>query len=225
MPAATADCLTVAGSLKQTGTALTGHCKKPKQLMEDPGNNQKINRRRFLAAGVRGSVLLGIGGVAALVVKNSAAGQMVWQLNPAKCIQCGRCATNCVMSPSAVKCVHVYAMCGYCDLCGGYFKPETKTLNTGAENQLCPTSAIKRKFVEDPFFEYTIDEPLCIGCGKCVKGCSSFGNGSLQLQVRHDRCQNCNHCSIARNCPADAFSRVPAGEPYLLRQVADDKKA
>lgn len=141
----------------------------------------------------------------------------VWQLDPAKCIQCGRCATNCVLTPSAVKCTHVYAMCGYCDLCGGYFKPGTKTLTTAAENQLCPTNAIKRRFIEDPFFEYRIDEPLCIGCGKCVKGCGAFGNGSLQLQVRHDRCVNCNQCSIARSCPADAFSRVPAGKPYTFK--------
>jgi electron transport complex protein RnfB len=144
--------------------------------------------------------------------------QFVWQLDPAKCIQCGRCATNCVLTPSAVKCTHVYAMCGYCDLCGGYFKPGTSTLTTAAENQLCPTNALKRHFIEEPFFEYTIDEELCIGCGKCVKGCGAFGNGSLQLQVRHDRCVNCNHCSIARNCPAEAFSRVPAGDPYLLKK-------
>ncbi|HPT09269.1 MAG TPA: 4Fe-4S binding protein, partial [Bacteroidales bacterium] len=48
--------------------------------------------------------------------------QMVWQLDPSLCTHCGQCATACVMTPSAVKCVHVYAMCGYCDLCGGYFK-------------------------------------------------------------------------------------------------------
>jgi electron transport complex protein RnfB len=191
--------------------------------MEEPENNSKINRRKFLSTGARVSVLIGIGGVAALVAKKSIGSQTVWQLDPAKCIQCGGCATNCVMNPSAVKCVHVYVMCGYCDLCGGYFKPETKTLNTAAENQLCPTNAIKRKFVEDPFFEYTIDEPLCIGCGKCVKGCSSFGNGSLQLQIRHNICENCNQCSIARSCPADAFRRVPASQPYLLRQVNEEK--
>ena len=149
--------------------------------------------------------------------------QMVWQLDPSKCIQCGRCATNCVLTPSAVKCTHVYAMCGYCDLCGGYFKPGTTTLNTGAENQLCPTNALKRRFIEDPFFEYTIDETLCIGCGKCVKGCGAFGNGSLQLQVRHDRCDNCNQCSIARNCPSEAFSRVPANDPYLLKSFGKEK--
>jgi Na+-translocating ferredoxin:NAD+ oxidoreductase subunit B len=26
----------------------------------------------------------------------------VWQLDPAKCTQCGRCATHCVLAPSAV---------------------------------------------------------------------------------------------------------------------------
>lgn len=184
-----------------------------------------MNRRRFLTTGIRASILAGIGGAGAMVASKAGAEQLVWQLDPAKCLQCGRCATDCVLTPSAVKCVHVYAMCGYCDLCGGYFKPDTKTLTTAAENQLCPTSALKRKFVEDPFFEYTIDEPLCIGCGKCVKGCSSFGNGSLQLQVRHDRCVNCNQCSIARNCPADAFSRVPLSKPYLLKQVNEESQA
>jgi Na+-translocating ferredoxin:NAD+ oxidoreductase subunit B len=148
--------------------------------------------------------------------------QYVWQLDPTKCIQCGRCATNCVLTQSAVKCTHVFAMCGYCDLCGGYFKQGTTTLNTGAENQLCPTNAIKRRFIEDPFFEYTIDEELCIGCGKCVKGCVAFGNGSLQLQVKHNLCDNCNQCSIARSCPAQAFSRVPVHDPYLLKSFGKE---
>jgi electron transport complex protein RnfB len=103
-------------------------------MMEERENNRKINRRKFLQTGIRASVLVGIGGVGILVAKKSISEQTVWQLDPAKCIQCGRCATNCVLAPSAVKCVHVYAMCGYCDLCGGYFKPETKTLTTGAEN-------------------------------------------------------------------------------------------
>ena len=110
-------------------------------------------------------------------------------------------------------------MCGYCDLCGGYLKADTRTISTAAENQLCPTNAIRRKFIEEPFFEYTIDEPLCIGCAKCVKGCSAFGNGSLQLQIRHDRCVNCNECSIARLCPSEAFSRVPASSPYLMQGI------
>ncbi len=119
---------------------------------------------------------------------------------------------------SAVKAVHVHALCGHCDLCTAFFEPDSK-LDTGAENQLCPTGAIRRHFIEDPYFSYEIDEQLCIGCAKCVKGCAMFGNGSMFLQIRHDRCNNCNACSIADACPARAFRRVPASTPYLLKSA------
>jgi Na+-translocating ferredoxin:NAD+ oxidoreductase subunit B len=178
-----------------------------------------MNRREFLNSGFRFTVAVGLGVTIGHLLGKSSSRQMVWQLDPTKCIQCGKCATSCVKTLSAVKCVHVYSMCGYCDLCGGYFRPEARDLTTAAENQLCPTSAIKRKFVEDPYFEYEIDEELCNGCGKCVKGCGAFGNGSLQLQVRHDLCDNCNECAIARDCPADAFTRVPSNQPYLLTGI------
>ena len=97
--------------------------------------------------------------------------------------------------------------------------PEPKGLTTAAENQLCPTGAIIRTFIEDPYFEYTIDEPLCIGCGKCVVGCAAFGNGSFFLQVRHDRCINCDECAIAAACPSQAFKRVPIDKPYLMKDA------
>ena len=242
---------------------------------------------------------------------------MLWQLDPDKCIQCGNCATKCVLKSSAVKCIHAFAVCGYCDLCFAYFQPQLNQRNTGAENQLCPVGAIQRTFVEDPYYQYTIDQSLCVGCGKCVKGCNAFGNGSLFLQIAHGdmsfkewlrsqgeeqmaddedwrssitprdrgdlensvrrainqpegtvypdgtivplevfaagktaltdpdrskrvmknemrrrtlfaeyqshrghvpRCLNCNECSIAIACPAQAFRRVPADQPYLLRK-------
>jgi len=182
-------------------------------------NNErdKFNRRNFLHRGLRLTIGLGLAGIGAILAKRATTSNLVWQLDPSKCVQCGRCATNCILTPSAVKCFHVYNMCGYCDLCGGYLRPEAREMNTAAENQLCPTSAINRKFIEEPFFEYTIDERLCNGCGKCVKGCSAFGNGSLQLQANHNLCVNCNQCSIARSCPADAWSRVPLSEAYILR--------
>jgi electron transport complex protein RnfB len=142
-----------------------------------------------------------------------------WQIDPNKCIACGNCATYCVLKDSAVKCVKVYPICGYCRICFGFFGPEPLEINEGAENQLCPTGAIKRTYIEEPYYEYTIDESLCIGCGKCVKGCNTFGNGSLFLQVRHDRCLNCNNCSIAAACPSGAYVRVPAESPYLLKKV------
>ena len=185
-------------------------------------NNKDISRRNFFREGLCGACLAGLAGAAAITGKDMAKGDTVWQIDPAKCIQCGNCATFCVLGLSAVKCVHSHAICGYCDLCTGYLVPEPPELNTGAENELCPTGAIKRTFVEDPYYEYTIDEPLCIGCGKCVKGCAAFGNGSLFLQVRHDRCVNCNECSIATACPSGAFTRVSADDPYILK--GDDEK-
>lgn len=182
--------------------------------MKKSNDNGKIDRRKFLHDGFRYTLAIGIGGLGVAAAVGSSGEELVWQLNPAKCVQCGRCATNCVLTPSAVKCMHVYDMCGYCDLCSGYFRVNTKDLTTAAENQLCPTSAIERRFIEEPYFEYHIDEALCFGCGKCVEGCGAFGNGSLQLQVNQNLCVNCNECAIARECPADAYSRIPAGKGY-----------
>ena len=178
---------------------------------------KSFNRREFIQGGMRLSLGLTVGALGVFALRKSSVNKWVWQIDPFKCTQCGRCATECVKTPSAVKCIHAYSLCGYCDLCGGYFKPNTKKLETAAEYQLCPTAAIQRKYIEEPYFQYIIDEKLCIGCAKCVKGCTSFGNGSLHLQIRHDRCDNCNECSIARMCPSDAIRRVPAGEPYSIK--------
>lgn len=187
--------------------------------MLEPSTGTFLATRRAMFRRVFRLAAAAVGaGVTALAARRSRAEDTVWQIDPHACIQCGNCATNCVLNPSAVKCVHAYALCGYCKLCFGYFEPSPARLNTGAENQLCPVDAIRRQFVEDPYFEYTIDETLCVGCGKCVKTCGLFGNGSLFLQVRHDRCVNCNECAIARACPADAFRRVPASRPYLLKE-------
>ena len=178
-----------------------------------------ISRRRFIrkcGAAVAGSALLGAAGV--LTKRGWGKKPTVfWQIDPDKCVQCGLCETACVLSVSAAKCVHASKVCGYCDLCGAYFLQNVKNLNTGAENLMCPTGAIARKFVEDPYFEYTIDESLCIGCAKCAKGCNAFGNGSLYMQIKQDLCKNCNECEIARVCPAQAIKRVSLDEAYDLK--------
>ena len=176
-------------------------------------------RRSFLVDSAHGLLVLLTGGVAGALAGRRSTSRTVWQVDPFKCTQCGRCTTHCVLDVSAVKCVHDHDMCGYCELCTGFFVPEPNELNAGAENQLCPVGAIERRFVEDPYYEYMIDESLCNGCGKCVKGCSTFGNGSLYLQVRHDRCLGCNECAIARACPADAFVRRPAEAPYVIKHL------
>lgn len=164
--------------------------------------------------------LVGLGGAVGAIVHRAGAAKMVWQIDPDKCTQCGKCATECVLTESAAKCVKTYAICGYCELCTGFFRPDPSALNTGAENQSCPTGAIRRALIEDPYYEYIVDEKLCIGCAKCVKGCGKFGNGSLFLQIKQDRCLNCNRCTIAAACPSDAIVRVPADKPYLLRTRA-----
>lgn len=183
-----------------------------------------VDRRSFLKNGLRGAAALAAAAAAGATIPRMTSGATVWQIDPFKCTQCGRCETECVLSPSAVKCVHAFDVCGYCDLCGGYHQPNAPEHDTAAENQLCPAAAIKRRHVEGQYFQYTIDESLCTACGKCVKGCASFGNGSLYLQVRHDRCVNCNQCSIARACPSGAYRRVPADRPYLLKKGLRTKK-
>jgi NAD-dependent dihydropyrimidine dehydrogenase PreA subunit len=73
---------------------------------------------------------------------------------------------------------------------------------------------VGKEDLDDPnnnYYEYTVDEPTCTGCGKCIKACKPpFGNGSLRLEVRYDRCVTCNECSIMIACPEEAIVRVPA---------------
>jgi len=186
--------------------------------MSQPKSDQPdLSRRKFLNRTLRITGVVCLGSVAGWGLVKSSTRRTVWQIDPHICVQCGNCATNCVLTQSAVRCVHAFDVCGYCKLCGGYFPPDAVSLSTGAENQLCPTGAIKRTFVENPYFEYSIDHELCIGCAKCVKGCGSFGNGSLYLQVQQDICLNCNECSIARSCPSGAISRVPVNQPYIQK--------
>ena len=187
-------------------------------MNDNETTKRPLSRREFMAGLGRGSSLLALGGMTGALYARCGTDQMVWQIDPFKCTQCERCATECVLDLSAVKCVHDIPMCGYCKLCFGFFQTKPSTLDAGAENQMCPTGAINRKFVEEPYYEYTIEEELCNGCSKCVKGCNQFGNGSLYLQVRHDRCLNCNECAIAVACPAEAFIRLPVATPYVIKR-------
>ncbi|HEY3376948.1 MAG TPA: 4Fe-4S binding protein [Armatimonadota bacterium] len=190
--------------------------------MADRAQPETNGRRNFLANAGRGLGLLALGGSLGALTAHATREKERWQIDPHKCTACGLCASACVLHPSAVKVVHAYAMCGYCQLCTGFFEPGASALNTGAENQQCPTDAIKRSYIEDPYYEYTIDEKRCIGCAKCVRGCGDYGNGSLFLQIRHDHCVNCNQCAIATICPAHAVQRVPAAQPYIIKKPEDE---
>jgi len=188
--------------------------------MKTDKRTSPIGRREFLKTCAR----LTAGGAALALFgfsfrKSAVTGaEYFWQIDPQRCTFCGRCQTDCVLPTSAVKCIHAVKVCGYCDLCGGYYRTNVKELNTAAENLMCPTGAIQRKFVEEPYFEYSINEDLCIACGKCAKGCNSFGNGSLYLQIKQELCKNCNECRIAKACPAGAIRRVPAAKAYNLKE-------
>jgi Na+-translocating ferredoxin:NAD+ oxidoreductase subunit B len=180
--------------------------------------SEKSNRRQFIDRSFRIAGLAGIGGAAALLTRR-AASNTVFQVDPSRCAACDLCRTSCVLSQSAVKAVNDFTRCGYCQLCPAYYdvtsQPDDNGLPTG---KTCPQDALKRRVVgkideEDPnnnYYEYTIDETLCDGCGKCVKACKPpAGNGSLRLEVRFSRCFECDSCAIQKACPENAIVRVP----------------
>ena len=182
----------------------------------------KTSRRSLLKTCCRYGIAAGLlGSVGFLAAKKKITGDMVvWQIDPEKCIGCGVCAYRCNKMVSAVKCFHNFAMCGYCDLCTGFFDPQPFARDEGAENQLCPVDAFSRREIEPPYFEYIVDHEKCVGCGKCVDGCFTLGNGSLFLQISQNECLQCNQCQIALHCPTKAIEQIPAKQTYLLKEAA-----
>ncbi len=185
--------------------------------MAESNEANKVSRIGFLRRIGSWMASIGLGLVGGLTAFGSRRENTVWQIDPSKCTKCEKCSTHCVVAPSAVKCVQSYPICGYCRYCFGYFHPEYDELTSAAENQVCPTDAIERVFVEDPYWEYNIEMDKCIGCAKCVDLCEVYGNASFYLQVNHEICVNCNNCSIAMECPSDAWDRLPADQPYRLK--------
>ena len=176
-------------------------------------------RRKFIDTTCRIIGFAALGGVGAVLTTRASA-HAVFQVDPLKCTSCDLCRTSCVLSLSAVKAVNEFSKCGYCMLCPAYMDvtsaPNEKGVPSG---RVCPQDALKRRVVgkedlDDPnnnYYEYSVDEPKCTGCGKCVKACKPpMGNGSLRLEIRYDRCVTCNECSILIACPEAAIVRVPA---------------
>ncbi|HTY62639.1 MAG TPA: 4Fe-4S binding protein [Acidobacteriota bacterium] len=189
--------------------------------------SEKSSRREFMDHSLRIVGIVGIAGATGVLARR-AASNTVFQVDPSKCVACDLCRTSCVLSHSAVKAVNVFNECGYCQLCPAYFdvtsQPDDMGLPTG---KVCPQDALKRHVVgkidkDDPnnnYYEYTIDESLCDGCGKCVKACKPpAGNGALHLEVRYSRCLECDSCSIQIACPQSAIVRIPA--PGLSPKVS-----
>ncbi len=99
--------------------------------------------------------------------------------------------------------------------------------------KLCPRDAIERTVIGDVdpydplnnFYEYTIDEDKCNGCGQCVMECKDpAGLGSIRLEVRYDLCLRCNQCTIATNCPEEAYCRVGPQPPPESRSRGDTRE-
>lgn len=190
--------------------------------------SDELTRRDVLGHAVRGATLIGLGGAAAYLATRSGA-EGAWQLDPEACVNsrlgavgvpvCDRCSATCVLASSAVRAVNDHAKCGRCYICPAYFDIKSAVNSQGLPSQkLCPRDAIIRTPIGDVdpadpannFYEYTIDETRCNGCGKCVMGCKEpAGLSSIKLEVRHNLCVNCNRCSIAIACPDKAYAREP----------------
>ena len=195
--------------------------------------SEESTRREFLGHAARGTTLIGIGGLAAYLARKASV-EGAWRIDLEACVNsrlgavgvdvCDLCSTECVLGLSAVRAVNEFAKCGRCYICPAYFDVTSAIDEEGLPSQkLCPRDAIERNVIgwEDPddpannFYEYTIDETRCNGCGKCVMGCKEpAGLSSVRLEVRHNLCLDCNRCSIAIACPDNAYERepVPAGE-------------
>jgi Na+-translocating ferredoxin:NAD+ oxidoreductase subunit B len=181
--------------------------------------NEKSSRREFIERSCRIAGFVGIGGAAALLARR-AAGNTVFQVDPSRCVGCDLCRTSCVLSHSAVKAVNTFSQCGYCQLCPAYYDVTSQPDDIGRPTgKTCPQDAIKRRIVgkedkDDPnnnYYEYSIDESLCDGCGKCIKACKPpAGNGSLHLEIRYTLCDECDACAIQIVCPESAIVRTPA---------------
>jgi Na+-translocating ferredoxin:NAD+ oxidoreductase subunit B len=195
--------------------------------------SEKSSRRQFIDRSLRIAGLAGIGGTAALLARR-ATSNAVFQVDPSKCAACDLCRTSCVLSHSAVKAANIFDKCGYCQLCPAYYdvasQPDEMGLPTG---RTCPRDALKRQIVgkvdkEDPnnnYYEYTVDEALCDGCGKCVKACKPpAGNGALHLEIRFNRCLECDACAIQVVCPENAIVRVKTPGLSPVKEDAAAKK-
>ena len=190
--------------------------------------SDEYTRRKMLGHAARGAALLGLGGTAG-VLSLKAHKSYAWVIEAHKCINsklgalgveiCERCATDCVITLSAVRAVNRFSACGRCYVCPAYYKITSAVGPDGLPSEkVCPRDAIERKAIgwidpEDPannFYEYVIDEKKCNGCGRCVMECKEpAGLSSITLEVRHNVCLDCNRCSIAAACPEEAFDRLP----------------
>lgn len=191
------------------------------------------DRRQFLQRTGQVACAAALGGTAFTLVQRACAND-AWAIVPNQCVNirlgvtggeqvCDVCATSCILPLSAVRAVNDHVRCGRCCICPAYFDVRSPIGPEGLPTKkLCPRDAIQRTVIgdEDPYdplnnyYEYTIDEEQCNGCGRCVMECKDpAGLGSIRLEVRYDLCLRCNQCTIAAQCPDDAYRRVGPQPP------------
>lgn len=181
-----------------------------------------MNRRNMLriAGQVFGASVLGALGIRIFSHPDKDAipqkRRFAWQIDPGKCIACGRCATACVRTPSAAKAVNNFKACNNCVVCYGHITDldiESEKIDSEGR-RVCPVDAVKRVNLTgevDGYFEYRQDHSRCIGCSQCVSRCAEHNGdrASMFMIIRPDLCVGCNECTIATQCPSDAVVRVP----------------
>ena len=187
----------------------------------------ETDRRQFLQRTGQAACAAALGGTAAVLGQRACA-RDAWVIAPSRCVNirlgvtgadqvCEHCADSCVLPLSAVRAVNDHSVCGRCCICPAYFDVRSPTGSDGLPSKkLCPRNAIQRTVIGDVdpydplnnYYEYTIDEERCNGCGRCVMECKDpAGLGSIRLEVCYDRCLHCNQCTIAQACPEDAYVR------------------
>ncbi len=159
------------------------------------------SRRDFLALSIRSAALVALGGGAAALATRRSHDGGLWQIDPAKCIACGKCATSCVLKPSAARCFHTFEMCGYCNLCTGYFQPDA---DTGAAVPR-PRSAPRVRSSASPWLRHTTSTPLIRPRASAAPSAWMAAPPTAMVPCT---------CRSARTCASDAMSALlPAIAP------------
>lgn len=170
----------------------------------------RSGKARMLTSYISAGILVII---SILLIASKSVSPGKWYIDVKECIGCGDCATECIKSQSAVRAVLDSVLCPGLDKCRAYYRSTSAKFGETVANQNCPTGALIREKDGSNYF-YRIDENLCIGCGKCFRGCKKC-EGAINLEVKDEFCVNCNECKIEVSCPANAFKY---GKPLAKKE-------
>ena len=170
-----------------------------------------MDRRTFLKWTGRGAAVVALGTVGVRAGRAAGIDRPIWQIDPDKCIRCGKCETACVRKPSAVKCLNDLELCANCFACHGHVHTsKNKICDPENDAKVCRGDAVIRTRIgRSQRNIYTINHDLCVGCGDCVERCTTIGMQSMFLSILPTLCLGCNECAIAKVCPGNAIIRIP----------------